>query len=58
MTTQGPWRKSSRSTNTSTCVEVSRGLEKLRDSKDPTGATLRVDVAEFVRAVKLGRFDR
>ena len=52
------WRKSSRSQATADCVELSDDLRYLRDSKDPDGATLRVDVGAFVAAVKRGRFDR
>ncbi|WP_338597412.1 DUF397 domain-containing protein [Saccharopolyspora sp. SCSIO 74807] len=52
------WRKSSRSQQGSDCVELSDDLRYLRDSKDPDGATLRVDVGAFVAAVKRGRFDR
>lgn len=52
------WVKSSRSQNTSNCVEVTTTLDHLRDSKDPDGPTLDVDVAAFVRAVRAGRFDR
>lgn len=58
MTAQRQWRKSSYSTNTSTCVELTNELDALRDSKDPSGPVLRVDVRSFVRAVKSGRFDR
>ncbi|KAA5838472.1 DUF397 domain-containing protein [Saccharopolyspora hirsuta] len=39
------WRKSSYSTETGTCVELATSLDRIRDSKDPFGPTLRVDVA-------------
>ncbi|GDY33342.1 DUF397 domain-containing protein [Gandjariella thermophila] len=52
------WRKSTRSQNEGACIELSATLDRIRDSKNLTGPTLRVDVAEFVRAVKLGLFDR
>jgi uncharacterized protein DUF397 len=58
MNTKTTWRKSSYSTQTATCVELASSLDRIRDSKDPSGPTLRVDVAGFVRAVKTGRFDR
>lgn len=56
--TSTKWIKSSHSQNTSTCVEVAAGLDRIRDSKDPHGPALRVDVTTFVRAVKAGRFER
>jgi hypothetical protein len=37
---------------------MSNVLGEVRDSKNPGGPTLRVDVAALVRAVKSGRFDR
>jgi hypothetical protein len=52
------WRKSSHSQATNSCIEVSDTLDELRDSKDPSGPTLRVNVAALLRAVKAGRFDR
>ncbi|MBB5157726.1 DUF397 domain-containing protein [Saccharopolyspora phatthalungensis] len=58
MNAETTWRKSSYSTSTSTCVELTSTLDQVRDSKDPNGPTLRVDVAGFVRAVRNGRFDR
>ena len=32
-------------------------LDRVRDSKDPDGPALRVDVTDLVRAVKTGRVD-
>lgn len=58
MTARSHWRKSSYSQNTSTCVELATTFDALRDSKDPNGPILRVDVGSLVRAVKSGRFDR
>lgn len=58
MTNAKIWIKSSRSQSTSTCVELTTDLDEIRDSKDPQGPTLRVNVAGFVQAVKSGRFDR
>jgi len=45
-------------TDNGNCVELATTLDRLRDSKDPEGPVLEVDVAVFVRAVKDGRFDR
>ncbi|MBB5158480.1 hypothetical protein BJ970_006079 [Saccharopolyspora phatthalungensis] len=52
------WQKSSRSQNLQTCVELSRPRGLIRDSKDPNGPALAVDVAAFVQAIKDGRFRR
>ncbi|HEU5469986.1 MAG TPA: DUF397 domain-containing protein [Actinophytocola sp.] len=52
------WRKSSRSAgNGGECVELAY-LGALRDSKNPTGATLRVDLDLFLTEIKTGRFDQ
>lgn len=51
------WRKSSRSTATDTCVELAR-IGAVRDSKNPAGATLRVDVTRLIAAVRTGRLNR
>ncbi|MFI7678236.1 DUF397 domain-containing protein [Actinophytocola sp. NPDC049390] len=48
------WRKSSRSENTGSCVEVRNTLSELRDSKN-TSAILRGDVRRLVRAIRAGR---
>ena len=49
------WRKSSRSTSTSTCVEVGNTLDAVRDSKNPGGPVLPVNVPALLAAVKGGR---
>jgi hypothetical protein len=55
----GPrWRKSSHSQTNGACVEIAGTLDAVRDSKNPTGPALGVDVAALVRAVRAGRFDR
>ena len=50
------WRTSSFSSNGTDCVEVSADLATLRDSKNPEGSILRVDVPQFVRVIREGRF--
>lgn len=52
------WLKSSHSQNDGECIELSDDLRYLRDSKDPDGTTLRVDVGAFLAAVKSGRFEQ
>jgi hypothetical protein len=51
------WRKSSRSTATETCIELAyAGL--VRDSKNPTGPALAVELTALIGAVKASRLDR
>jgi hypothetical protein len=52
------WRKSRRSDEANGCVEVSNSLDEIRDSKNPTGPTLHVDVTALVAAVRAGRLRR
>lgn len=56
------WRKSSRSTNYTNCVEVARVPRTVaaRDSKDPVGGVLLFGEASwssFLHGVREGRFD-
>lgn len=47
------WRKSSRSGSGNACVEIRDDLLALRDSKNPTGPSLRTaGLNDLVRAVK------
>ena len=48
------WRKSSRSGAQSNCVELG-STGAVRDSKNPVGPTLAVDLRALVAAVKSGR---
>jgi Domain of unknown function (DUF397) len=51
MTVQGHWRKSSYSEDAG-CVELTGDLNAVRDSKQPSGPVLAVDVRTFVAAIK------
>ncbi|WP_211239360.1 DUF397 domain-containing protein [Actinokineospora inagensis] len=46
------WRKSTRSSNGSDCVEVRNDLSAIRDSKNPTGPSLAVDLRALSRHLK------
>jgi hypothetical protein len=50
------WRKSSYSGSEANCVELG-SVGAVRDSKNPHGALLRVDLGVLVAAVKAGHFD-
>jgi hypothetical protein len=59
MTTLPCWRKSSRSANTSTCVELHHTLAAIRDSKRPNGPELAVTgLPEFIQQIKADRLGR
>jgi len=49
------WRKSSRSDTGGSCVEVRSDLAAIRDSKNPDGPTLAVDLPAFLTTVRTGR---
>lgn len=51
------WRKASRSTSQTNCVELS-GTGAVRDSKNSAGPALIVNLTGFLAAVKTGRLDR
>ena len=51
------WRKSSRSSGEDTCVELAN-VGAVRDSKNPVGPVLAVDVDTFLGMVKSGGLDR
>lgn len=51
------WRKSSRSNGSSSCVELNRTLDAVRDSKNPEGPVLPVaGLAALVREIRSGSF--
>jgi hypothetical protein len=52
------WRTSSYSSNGTNCIEVSHDPATIRDSKNPEGQTLPVDLRLFVNAIQGGQFDR
>lgn len=58
VTTENTWRKSSRSANDASCVELRGTLDQVRDSKNLHGPVLHGAVPALVRAVQAGRFDR
>lgn len=49
------WRKSSFSADNGECVEVASTLGAIRDSKNPDGAVLPVDLGALIRAITSGR---
>lgn len=53
MTLADHWRKSSHSGQETACVELA-AQGAVRDSKNPTGPVLSVDIAALVAAVKAG----
>lgn len=60
MTKELQWRKSSRSSANTNCVEVAQTLDRLRDSKNPGGPVLAFtpdELAVFLEGAKAGRFD-
>jgi hypothetical protein len=52
------WRKSSKSNTGANCVEVRNDLAAIRDSKNPDGPTLTVDLARLLSAVREGSHSR
>jgi hypothetical protein len=52
------WRKSSFSGSGGNCVQVRQDLAALRDSKNPTGPTLAVDLSGLLATVRAGSLDR
>ena len=57
MTHSLKWRRSTRSGDTSNCVEVGNTLTVVRDSKNP-GPVLPGDVRALLATVKDGHLDR
>lgn len=58
MTEDSRWVKSSHSSGAAeNCVELACDPGRVRDSKNPDGPTLAVDLIRLVAAVKEDRFD-
>lgn len=51
------WRKSSFSEGANNCVELAH-VGAVRDSKNPCGARLRVELSALLAAAKAGRLER
>jgi len=54
------WRKSSRSSSQTNCVEVANNLGAVRDSKNPSGPVLEFEqgrLVAFLTEARQGRFD-
>lgn len=51
------WKKSTRSGSTSNCIELA-AAGAVRDSKNPTGPALHVDLIPMLVAIKAGNFDQ
>ncbi|HEU5475115.1 MAG TPA: DUF397 domain-containing protein [Actinophytocola sp.] len=52
------WRKSSFSGDSGDCVQVRADLTAIRDSKNPSGSMLTVDLSGLLATVKAGQFER
>lgn len=52
------WKKSTRSSSNTNCVEVRHDLAAVRDSKNPGGPMLEAFAAALVVAVRDGRVGR
>jgi hypothetical protein len=50
------WRKSSHSSTGTNCVELAGTLDRVRDSKNPTGPTLHADLTTLLAKIKSGQF--
>ena len=55
--TNTAWRKSSRSGSQSNCVELVGTLDAVRDSKNPDGPVLRVELGALLTAIKESAFE-
>jgi hypothetical protein len=52
------WRKTRRSENGATCVEIRGTLDAIRDSKNPAGPTLHGNLTALLHTIKTGNLDR
>ncbi len=55
MTESPRWRKSSYSGQEADCIELAHTLDSLRDSKNPDGPRLRVNIDALLGAIKDGQ---
>lgn len=58
MTLADHWRKSSHSGQETACVELAHTLGAVRDSKNPAGPVLSVEILALVAAVKSDQINR
>ncbi|WP_424189157.1 DUF397 domain-containing protein [Actinokineospora sp. G85] len=52
------WRKASFSDTDGNCVQVRQDLTAVRDSKNPAGPTLAVDLRQLAAVARSGKLDR
>jgi len=55
------WRKSSKSSSNTNCVEIAGGLDAIRDSKNREGSVLKISsigLQVFLTGIKQDRFRR
>jgi len=58
MTESPRWRKARSSNQNGACVELAHTLTLVRDSKNPAGPSLELELIGFMKAVRAGTLDR